>query len=170
MASDTVPAHNPTSGLGALGRWLRDEAVEHRVLAHELTPDARHEAYAAWVPAEQAVKTLVLCDGKEVVVATPACERLDLHEVRAELGRHHSLRLATEAEIAARFPAYEVGAVPPLGPEPVDVHVVDRRLLTYNRVLCSGGDHRHSVLLDAEDLVRASHALVADFCVDRARR
>jgi Cys-tRNA(Pro)/Cys-tRNA(Cys) deacylase len=90
--------------------------------------------------------------------------------VRADLGRHRSLRLATEAEIAARFPRYEVGAVPPLGPEHVDVHVVDRRLLTYNRVLCSGGDHRHSILLDAQDLVRASHALVADVCVDRARR
>jgi prolyl-tRNA editing enzyme YbaK/EbsC (Cys-tRNA(Pro) deacylase) len=171
MPTDTVPAHNPTSGLGALERWLRDEAVEHRLLEHEPTSDARHEAYAAWVPAEQAVKTLVLCDGEEaVVVAVPACERIDLHKLREELGRHRTLRLATEAEIAARFPAYEVGAVPPLGPEPVDVHVVDRRLLTYSRVLCSGGDHRHSILLDAEDLVRASHALVTDVCVARARR
>jgi len=171
MASDTVPVHNPTSGLGALERWLRDEAVEHRVLAHEPTPDARHEAYAAWVPAEQAVKTLVLRDGQEiVVVALPACERLDLHKLRAELGRHQSLRLATEDEIAERFPRYEVGAVPPLGPEHVDAQVVDRRLLTYSRVLCSGGDHRHSIMLDAEDLVRASHALVADVCVGRAPR
>lgn len=171
MASDTVPAHDPTSAAGALERWLRDEGVEHRIVAHEPTPDARHEAYAARVPAEQTAKTLVLCDGEEVVVvALPACERLDLHKLRAQLGRHRTLQLAAEAEIAARFPRYEVGAVPPLGPEPVDVHVVDRRLLTYNRVLCSAGDHRHSVLIDAEDLVRASHALVADVCADRPRR
>jgi Ala-tRNA(Pro) deacylase len=171
MTPNALPTHEPTSGVGALERWLREEAVEHRVLAHAPTFDARHEAYAAWVPAQQTAKTLVLCDGDEVVVAAlPASERLDLHKLRAELGRHQSLRLATEAEIAARFPDYEVGAVPPLGPAWVDVHVVDRRLLTYNRVLCSAGDHRHSLLLDAEDLVRATHALVADVCVNRSRR
>jgi prolyl-tRNA editing enzyme YbaK/EbsC (Cys-tRNA(Pro) deacylase) len=46
----------------------------------------------------------------------------------------------------------------------VNAHIVDPRLLTYNRVLCSGGDHRHSVLLDTMDLVRASRALVTDVC------
>jgi hypothetical protein len=49
------------------------------------------------------------------------------------------------------------------------VHVIDPRLLTYNRV-CGGGDHRHSILLEAMDPVHASHALVADVCVDRPRR
>jgi Ala-tRNA(Pro) deacylase len=154
-----------SAGLEALTRWLCDAGVEHTVLSHDRTADAAHEASAAWIPAEQTVKTLVLCDHDEVVVvALPACERLDLHELRAALGRHHSLRLATEAEIAASFPDCEVGAVPPFGPDTVDAHVVDRRLLTYNRVLCSGGDHRHSVLLDTMDLVRASGALVADIC------
>jgi Ala-tRNA(Pro) deacylase len=154
-----------SAGLEALTRWLREEAVEHTVLAHDRTPDAAHEATAAWIPAEQTVKTLVLRDHHEVVVvALPACERLDLHKLRRALGRHQSLRLATEAEIAGTFPDCEVGAVPPLGSDRVDVHVVDPRLLTYNRVLCSGGDHRHSVLLDTMDLVRASRALVTDVC------
>lgn len=153
------------AGLEALTRWLREEAIEHTVLAHDRTADAAHEASATWIPAEQTVKTLVLRDHDELlVVALPACERLDLHKLRAALGRHHSLRLATEAEIADSFPDCAVGAVPPLGPDPVSAHVVDRRLLTYNRVLCSGGDHRHGVLLDTMDLVRASHALVADVC------
>lgn len=154
--------------IDALMRWMREEAVEHTVLAHHTTANAADEASAAWIPAEQTVKTLVLRDHDEVVVvALAACERLDLRKLRAALGRHHSLRLATEAEIADAFPDCEVGAVPPLGPDPVDAHVVDPRLLTYNRVLCSGGDHRHSILLDAMDLVRASHALVADVCARR---
>jgi prolyl-tRNA editing enzyme YbaK/EbsC (Cys-tRNA(Pro) deacylase) len=105
-----------------------------------------------------------------IVVAVPASERLDLHKLRAALGRHRSLQLATESEIARRFPNYEVGAVPPLGPDAVDVRVVDRRLLTYNRVLCSGGDHRHGILLDTMDLVRAGDAIVADVCLDRGER
>ncbi|HEY7622663.1 MAG TPA: YbaK/EbsC family protein, partial [Solirubrobacteraceae bacterium] len=129
------------------------------------------EARVARIPAEQTAKTVVLRDGDEVLVAAlPACERLDLHKLRTALGRQRSLRLADEAEIAERFPRFEVGAVPPLGPAPVDARVVDRRLLTYNRVLCSGGDHRHSVLLDAMELVRAGDAVVADICQDRRWR
>jgi prolyl-tRNA editing enzyme YbaK/EbsC (Cys-tRNA(Pro) deacylase) len=167
MAYDTAP----TSGIDALEHWLDEHSIEHQVLAHEPVFAARGEARAARIPAEQTAKALVLCDrDKIVVVALPACERLDLGKLRAALGCHRSLRLATEAEIAAHFPRFEIGATPPLGPAPVDVHLVDRRLLTYNRVLCSGGDHRHGVLLDAMDLVRASRAVVADVCVDHPHR
>jgi Cys-tRNA(Pro)/Cys-tRNA(Cys) deacylase len=171
MASETAPNPGSTTGKDALERWLQDQAIGYQVVAHEPTFDARLEARAARIPAEQTAKTVVLRDGDEVlVVALPACERLDLGKLRAALGRRRSLRLADEAEIAAGFPWFEIGAVPPLGPAPVDEHVVDRRLLTYNRVLCSGGDHRHSVLLDAMDLVRGAHAVIADVCEDRPRR
>jgi Ala-tRNA(Pro) deacylase len=171
MASDTAPNDHATPGIHTLERWLLNEAVEHRVIEHAPTIDARTEASASWVPAEQTAKTLVLCDREKVVlVALPASDRLDLHKLRTSLGCGQSLRLASEIEIAARFPSYEVGAIPPLGPACADVHVVDRRLLTYNRVLCGGGDHRHSILLDAMDLVRASNALVADVSVDHERR
>jgi prolyl-tRNA editing enzyme YbaK/EbsC (Cys-tRNA(Pro) deacylase) len=159
------------SGVEALSRWLGAEGIEHRVLSHAATADALSEAHAAWLPVEQTVKTLVLCDHDAlIVVAVPASERLDLHKLRAELGRHRSLQLASESQIARRLPNYEVGAIPPLGPDAVDVRVVDRRLLTYNRVLCSGGDHRHGILLDTMDLVRAGDALVADVCAERGER
>ncbi len=171
MASETALNSESTSGIDALEQWLRDQAIDYQVIEHEPTFEARFEARAARIPAEQTAKTVVLRDGADVVVvALPACERLDLHKVRAALARRRSLHLADEAEIAARFARFEIGAVPPLGPVPVDEHVVDRRLLTYNRVLCSGGDHRHSVLLDAMDLVRAAGAVVADVSEDRPRR
>jgi prolyl-tRNA editing enzyme YbaK/EbsC (Cys-tRNA(Pro) deacylase) len=171
MAPKSALSSEPTPGLRALERWLRDQAISHQVVRHEPTLEATDEARAARIPAEQTAKTLVLRDGDAVVLAAvPACERLDLRKLRAALGRRRSLHLADEAEIAACFPGFEIGAIPPLGPAPVDTSVVDRRLLTYNRVLCSGGDHRHSVLLDTMDLVRAGQAVVADVCEDRPRR
>jgi prolyl-tRNA editing enzyme YbaK/EbsC (Cys-tRNA(Pro) deacylase) len=171
MAPENAPNSESTMGVLALERWLHSQAIGYQIVPHEPTFEASVEARAARIPAEQTAKTVVLRDGEDVVVvALPACERLDLRKLRAALGRHRSLRLADEAEIAARFPSFEIGAIPPLGPAGVGERVVDRRLLTYNRVLCSAGDHRHSVLLDTMDVVRAGHAVVADVCDDRARR
>jgi prolyl-tRNA editing enzyme YbaK/EbsC (Cys-tRNA(Pro) deacylase) len=42
--------------------------------------------------------------------------------------------------------------------------VIDRALLDRPRVICSAGDHRHSVLLDPNDVVRVTAARVADIC------
>jgi prolyl-tRNA editing enzyme YbaK/EbsC (Cys-tRNA(Pro) deacylase) len=55
--------------------------------------------------------------------------------------------------------------VPPFGDLVSAPGVVDHRLLDFNRVVCPAGDHTHSVLFDAEALVRAG-ARVADVCAD----
>jgi hypothetical protein len=52
------------------------------------------------------------------------------------------------------FPGFEVGALPPLGPDLPPAEVVDVRLLYRERLLCSAGDHRHSLAIDPRDLVR----------------
>ena len=44
--------------------------------------------------------------------------------------------------------------------------VVDRRLLDEERVLCAGGDHRHSLLIDPRDIVAVMGATVAEVCED----
>ena len=64
-------------------------------------------------------------DPKTVVLHTPAgyrfavlaaSDRLDLHKAADALGvRRHDVRLATEADMAADFSRYEVGAIPPIG-------------------------------------------------------
>lgn len=48
----------------------------------------------------------------------------------------------------------EVGAAPPIGPMLPRAEVVDRRLLEEDRIICAGGDHRHSILLDPREVVR----------------
>jgi prolyl-tRNA editing enzyme YbaK/EbsC (Cys-tRNA(Pro) deacylase) len=44
--------------------------------------------------------------------------------------------------------------------------VIDRALMGRERVLWPAGDHRHSVLVDPDDVVRITAATVADICQD----
>jgi prolyl-tRNA editing enzyme YbaK/EbsC (Cys-tRNA(Pro) deacylase) len=42
--------------------------------------------------------------------------------------------------------------------------------MDHDRILCSGGDHRHSVLLDPRDLAEATQANVVDICEEETLR
>ena len=157
MATDTRP------GIEALEVFLERHGIDHDVIEHPARGTAAGDARAAGIEPRAAAKTIVLCDGDELRVAVvPASERLSIRRLRDLLDAGASLRLATEDEIGAAFEQYEVGAIPPMAhlvPE-----VVDQRLLELDRILCSGGDHRHGVVLDPRDLVRVSGALVGDIC------
>jgi Ala-tRNA(Pro) deacylase len=156
-----------TTGTAAVVEYLDARGIEYEMVEHEPTMSAAAEADAAQRPKGQVAKTVVLQDRSGYVLAiVPASERLDLHKLRDVLGASKSLRLATEDEIAEDFPTLEVGAVPPIGPMLSRAEVVDQRLLEESRILCAGGDHRHSVLLDPQDVVRIADAKVADVCAD----
>lgn len=165
----TTDPHSGLSGAGirAVTEYLRGEGIQHEVVEHDQTLSATAEAAATGRPPQEVAKTVVLHDqGVYMLAVIPASQRLDLHKVRELLGASGSLQLATEAQMAEDFPTLEVGAVPPLGPMMPAAEMVDRRLLDEERVLCAGGDHRHSVLLDPRDIVAAADATVADVCED----
>lgn len=148
-------------------RYLEEQGVSYEVVEHEATGTAADDARAAGVAADDAAKTVVLRDGdNDRLVVIPASQRLDLHKVRELLGASKSLRLATEDEIGTDFGPFEVGAVPPFGPLVDAPEVIDSRVLDHERVLCAGGDHRHGVLIDPNDLVQLTQAQVADVCED----
>ncbi len=145
--------------------YLDENGVEYEVVEHPERFTAASEARASGVSPENAVKDVVLKSGGTYIVAViPASERLDLQKVRVLLKTDERPSLASETEIAARFPEYEVGALPPFAPIHQLPEIVDRRLLDHSRVLCSGGDHRHSLRVDPSDIVRLGDATVADLC------
>jgi Ala-tRNA(Pro) deacylase len=161
MASQTRP------GPEQLLRFLDEHDIGHDVIAHEPTERAAEEATATHRPAEQVAKSVILVteDGYAFAVV-PASHRLDLRKAAEALERgRHSVRFASEDEIAADFPDYDVGAIPPLGPR-TPVELLDRRLLDYSHVVCAGGDHQHSLVLDPQDIVQATGAHVLDICED----
>jgi Ala-tRNA(Pro) deacylase len=156
-----------TMRAGAIVEFLEGQGVDHTLIEHAPTMSASAEARATHYPPEEVAKTVVLHDGSRYVIAViPASQRLDLHKLRVLLGASRSLRLSTEEEIARDFPSLEVGAVPPFGPMVPAAEVIDRALLGKPRILCPAGDHRHSLTVDPNDVVRVTAARVADICQD----
>jgi Ala-tRNA(Pro) deacylase len=147
---------------------LEELGIDYEVVEHEEAFTAASEAAASGVRPDNAAKSILVHDGDGYrLVVIPASERLDLRKVRDLLDVSRAkLRLATEEEMAADFPGFELGAIPPFGEMLPAPEIVDPRVLDHERVLCNGGDHTHSALLDPNDIVRASSAQVADVCED----
>src|SRR6266568_3692839 len=120
-----------TGGRAQLESYLRDQGVSVELVEHAHSESAAAEAKAAHLPAEQTAKTVVLQTPTGYTFAViPASDMLDLGKAAAALDvSRHQLRLASEADMAADFPDYEVGAIPPIGPDTPD-EVFDMRLLS----------------------------------------
>lgn len=152
-------------GVEVVRRFLERADVPFDVIEHEPTYSALEEAELAGVDPSTEAKTILLHDtGGWRIAVLPASHQLDLPRARTLLGGSAHLRLASEEEIAAAFPQFEVGALPPLGPMLPLPEVVDVRLLYQDRVVCPGGDHRHALRLDPRDLVRLAEPRVGDVC------
>jgi Ala-tRNA(Pro) deacylase len=146
---------------------LDREGIEYELLPHRHTETAWAEARALGIPPAYVAKTIVLSSGTEYVRAVlPASEHLDVRKVRDLLGLPHSPRLATEAELAARYPTFELGAVPPVGGPRGDRTLVDRRLVARDSVVLEAGSHDESVRVKTGDLIMLAHAEVGDICRD----
>jgi Ala-tRNA(Pro) deacylase len=162
-----VAARMSKTGVEVITEFLEGKGISYEVVEHERTMSAAEEAQATHRRPEGVAKTVVLRDGQRYVLAViPASERLDLHKVREVIGASKGLRLATEEEMAEDFRELEVGAVPPIGPMLPAAEVIDRRLLDEDRILCAGGDHRHSIVIDPRDVSRVTDAAAADIVED----
>ena len=154
---------NPTP-IETTTKHLEDQGIGYELVEHDRAFTAAAEARAAGEKPANAVKSVLLRDleGYELIVLQ-ASDRLDMRKVRDHFGETRSdLRLASEEEMDADFPQFELGALPPLGEMLPAPEVVDRRVLEHDRVLCNAGDHTHSVLLDPNEIVRVSNAEIAD--------
>jgi len=157
-------------GIDAVTHFLDRRGVRYEVVEHDATYSALAEARAAGASPEATAKTVALHDrGGYRLAVVPASERVDVNRARDVLGGTRHLRLASEVEMQADFPAFELGAVPPFAIEPMP-EVVDVRLLRYDRIVCAGGEHRRSVLMSTLDLLRITEPRVADICEDPEER
>lgn len=151
----------------ALLHVLAESGVGYELVQHPHTETAKAEARAIGVTPDEVAKTVIVraTDGYTRIVV-PASERVALGKVRALLGTDGETRLATEAELAAAYPEFELGAVPPLGGPAGDTVVVDRRLTQRDRLVFEAGSHDVSVRVGTEDLLRLTGARIGDVCVE----
>jgi hypothetical protein len=133
-----------------MGRAVVQEVLELAGVEFELV---EHEPTA---------RALALIDGDLVrLVAIPSDGRLDFERARRALRAGPQLRLATAAEVAEDFPAFDPGELPPLGHEAAP-EVVDLGLFYLDELVLTGG-----VRLDVRDLLRLCEPRVADVCLSR---
>jgi Ala-tRNA(Pro) deacylase len=160
MASKSIPR-----GLKVITVFLEQQGIDFEVVEHDRTVTARAEARAAGMSPDHVAKTIALRDEAAFFLAMiPASRRLDLDKTRRALAASAALRFATVDEMGSEFDVFEVGALAPL-PEIVrTTEVVDERLLEPERILFSGGDHTHGVLIDPRDLIEIVQPKVADIC------
>ena len=163
----TVSVSEPSSvhGVAAVMPYLETAGVRYELLEHPPGGSLRDEAASAGVDVRQAAKTLALRDHERWSLAVvPSTHRLDLDRARRLLRASRHLRLATEQEMADAFPDFEVGALPPLGPQLPMPEVIDIRLLYRDQIVCAGGDHGHALRLDPRDVIRLAEPRVGDVC------
>ena len=150
-----------------LAELLDREGVAYELLPHRHTETAREEARALCVDPHEVAKTVVLTSGHGYVRAViPASDRLDVHKVRELLDLHEHPYLADELELAAAYPSFELGAIPPIGGPAGDRVVVDRRLADRDSIVIEAGSHDASVRLASLDLLVLTHAAIGDLCHD----
>jgi Ala-tRNA(Pro) deacylase len=132
------------------------------VIEHERTLSARAEAAAIGWPTTHVGKTVIVRSGDRFVrVVVRASDRVDFGKLRRALD-DPAVRLATEAETAAAYPTYELGAVPPWGAPGGDPVMIDDRIAAHEFVVVEGGSHDASIRLRVGDLRVLTAARVAD--------
>src|SRR5438128_8869183 len=144
MASEGVPG-----GLKVITVFLEQQGVAFEVVEHDKTTTARAQARTTGISADYVVKTIALRDEAAFLLAAiPASQRLDLDKARRALAASPALRFATEDEMRSEFDLFDVGALAPLPAIVRTTEVVDERLLEPERILFSGGDHTHGILMN----------------------
>ena len=137
-----------------LKEFLDSRGVKYVSITHSLAYTAQEVAASAHVSGKEMVKTLVVkLDGRMVLVALPASEKVDLHQLKDATGAR-DVELATEAEFGSRFPGCDVGAMPPFGNlYGMDTYVTDS--LTRDREIAfNAGTHTEVIRMSYADFER----------------
>ena len=149
----------------ALTEALDAGGAPYQLLPHRHTETATAEARALGIAPDEVAKTVIVRtrDGY-VRVVVPASRRVDLAKLRELIRTADDVRLATETELIAAYPEFELGAVPPIGGPAGDLLVVDVRLARRVRVVFEAGTHEESIRVKTDDLVDVAGAWVGDVC------
>lgn len=134
-----------------LQQYLDEAQADYDLVEHQPTKSSLETARASSVPAEQVAKAVLLdTDDDYLLAVLPSDRRLELSELRSELGRKP--RLASEDEIKSVFTDCDVGAIPPAGYGITTI--VDDSIEQQPDVYFEAGDHASLVHMDHDQFSR----------------
>ena len=152
----------------SLPRWiastLEAEHVPYQIRHHRPCFTAQEVAAVEHVSGHRLAKVVVVMADEEMVfVVLPASQRLDLRAVSKAMGSGQC-RLATEQEMAERFPDCEVGALPPLPHWDGVIILADKRLTESDGpMVFQAGTHEDAIELSSTDWKRIAHPMEGRF-------
>jgi len=146
--------------------------LDYKVYPHPEAVDSQHLAEALRVPGRNVAKTVMLYADHGyacVLVVLPATDQVDLGLVSKCLGGA-AIRLATQAEIAARCPDCELGVLPPFGSCFGMRTIVDPSLAEHEDLFFQGCRRTEAIRLNYRDYCDVEHPLVARVAAEKATR
>ena len=140
---------------------IEASGVPHRVIRHGPVSSLAEAARARGVTPADVVKTLVVRRGEDdfLFVLVPGDRTISWPKLRGLLGV--SRLSMPDAEVARQMTGYERGTITPLGsvrPWPV---IADERVRG-REITLGGGEHGLALAVDADEILRALDASVAD--------
>lgn len=136
----------------AVTSFLNERKAPYVILTHPESHNAMQTAHAAHISPLQLVKSVVLWNGKQYLMAiVPAAHMLVLNWLnRDRSGRH---RLATEAELSMLFEDCEKGAIPGFARAYNLTMLWDFALCEHEELYFEGGDHHTLIRMQRDDFV-----------------
>lgn len=132
--------------------YLQGRGVVFTVIPHPRAPTARSEAHVLHLSEDLVAKTVVaITRNGPALMVIPASRALDMQLV-AEAVADPFVRLAGERELAERYPAYELGALPPLSMLLLAPMYVDPAIAELDEIVFAAGRQDMSIKMATRDL------------------
>ena len=155
--------------LACLAEVLKRERVPYLTLRHPPAFTAPELCAVAHIPGRRSAKVVIcIADATPVQAVLPAHYLVDLNALRSLVGCA-SLRLAKEAEIAALYPEFEVGAMPPFGMMHGHRVFVERCFVGEPELVFNAGTHTDSLCMHYGDFADIVRPIVGTFGVPPGR-
>jgi Ala-tRNA(Pro) deacylase len=146
--------------MSAVSDYLEKRGVSFEATSHDESYTSVDEARALGIAADEVLKAVLLQTASGYGLAViPASRRLDMKLVEQAVADKHA-RLATEPELERDFPAYELGAFPPLGSVLSMPTYVDPEVMEHDTIVFAAGTRTESVKVRTEDLFRGESVTV----------
>lgn len=146
---------------------LRHRGIAHRIIHPGHVTSVQEAAAACGVAPEQVVKTLVVRrgEGDHVLVLVPGDRSLSWPKLRTLLGVNRMTLPDADEALAAT--GYARGTITPLG---LDLPVVADERIVGREITLGTGQRDTVVAVDADAVIEAYAAIVADVTTDASTR
>jgi Ala-tRNA(Pro) deacylase len=149
--------------LPCLAEVLKRERVPYLTLRHPPAFSAPKLSAVAHIPGRRSAKVVIcIADTDPVQAVLPAHYAVDL-EALQKLAGSASMRLAKEPEIAALYPEFEVGAMPPFGMMHGHRVFVERCFVGEPEMVFNAGTHTDSLCMHYGDFAEIVRPTVGIF-------